>query len=100
MAIWHIVCGMGWDPAYQVLCSMCTFDKSKSWSKQDLTWIDLQSTISLGTNFLDGDRVESSGDYLKHTCGRYLNVFSCKSAELGQNFAEDNALCMLLTSFF
>lgn len=83
MAIWHIVCGVGWDPAYQVLCCICMFDKNKSWSKQNHTWRDLQSTIFLGTDFLNGVRVESSGDYLKLTCGRYLNVFSWKSADLG-----------------
>lgn len=45
MTIWHVVCGVGLYPAHQVVCCMCMLDKSKTWSKQDLTWITYEEQL-------------------------------------------------------
>lgn len=46
MTIWHVVCGVGRYPAHQVVCCMCMLDKSKTWSKQDLTWIPMKNNFA------------------------------------------------------
>lgn len=77
MAIWHVVCGVGWYPAHQVLCCMCMLDKSKTWSKQGPTWITYEVQLFQLQIFLMAVELRAQGTILNSLVGGisvYLHV--------------------------